>query len=90
MSFNVNVTWRCATTATLPPTDFCRDHHIVFGSGQAVHASSAAQYHGNADLVNPEESLLAALSSCHMLTFLTIAILNACLLSATRIMLKPY
>lgn len=38
--------------------------------------SSAPQYHGNPELANPEEGLIAALSSCHMLTFLAIAALK--------------
>ncbi|MGH7291322.1 MAG: OsmC family protein, partial [Myxococcota bacterium] len=36
-------------------------------------ASAAPEYRGRADLPNPEEALVAALSSCHMLTFLAIA-----------------
>jgi len=33
-------------------------------------ASAAVEYRGNPKLVNPEEALVGALSSCHMLTFL--------------------
>jgi organic hydroperoxide reductase OsmC/OhrA len=50
-----------------------RGHSIHFGSGAAIAASAAPEYHGDADRVNPEETFLAALSSCHMLTFLAIA-----------------
>lgn len=35
--------------------------------------SAASQYRGDASQVNPEDLLVAALSSCHMLTFLAIA-----------------
>ena len=38
-----------------------------------VPASSAKEYRGDPERVNPEEALVAALSSCHMLTFLAIA-----------------
>jgi organic hydroperoxide reductase OsmC/OhrA len=38
-----------------------------------VPASAAKEYRGEADRVNPEEALVASLSSCHMLTFLAIA-----------------
>jgi organic hydroperoxide reductase OsmC/OhrA len=72
MSFNVDLHWTGSDDPITEPTDFCRDHIINFGSGQHVNASSAAEYSGNSGFVNPEESLLAALSSCHMLTFLTI------------------
>ena len=38
-----------------------------------VPASSAPDFRGEAARVNPEEAFVAALSSCHMLTFLAIA-----------------
>ncbi len=50
-----------------------RNHLIQFPGGQFIKASSAPAYFGDSELVNPEESLLAALSSCHMLTVLAIA-----------------
>ncbi|HEU4686494.1 MAG TPA: OsmC family protein [Nitrospira sp.] len=50
-----------------------RDHLLIFGGGITVPASSAPQYRGNPARVNPEEGLVAALSSCHMLTFLAVA-----------------
>ncbi|NMH65812.1 OsmC family protein [Shewanella salipaludis] len=71
MGFQVTVDWQAS--AGTEEGQFCRDHQIAFGSGQRLLASSASEYNGSADRVNPEESLLAALSSCHMLTFLTIA-----------------
>jgi organic hydroperoxide reductase OsmC/OhrA len=50
-----------------------RDHVWVFEGGVRVPASAAPAYRGNPAQVNPEEALVAALSSCHMLTFLAIA-----------------
>ncbi|MDF0534788.1 OsmC family protein [Shewanella yunxiaonensis] len=70
MSFHVTVSWE---TSPAPEGEFVRDHQIQYGSGQRIEASAAAEYKGNETKVNPEESLLAAISSCHMLTFLTIA-----------------
>ncbi len=70
MSFHTYIEW---TRQVKEDGEFCRDHVITFGSGQKVNASSAPEYKGNGNFVNPEESLLAALSSCHMLTFLAIA-----------------
>ncbi|MGL5046862.1 MAG: OsmC family protein [Shewanella sp.] len=70
MGFNSTVNWQ---TSPAEEGEFCRDHSITFGSGQTIQASSAPEYKGNSQNVNPEESLLAALSSCHMLTFLAIA-----------------
>ena len=50
-----------------------RTHRWRFGGGVEVDASSAPEYLGRAELPNPEEALVAALSSCHMLSFLAIA-----------------
>lgn len=50
-----------------------RDHAWTFESGIEIKASSAPGFQGNPDCVDPEEALVAALSSCHMLTFLAIA-----------------
>ena len=47
-----------------------RDHVLVFEGGVRVPASAAPAYRGNPAHVNPEGGLVAALSSCHMLTFL--------------------
>ena len=52
---------------------YTRDHRITFGPTSSVCASAAPEYHGNAECMNPEQSFLAALASCHMLTFLAIA-----------------
>jgi organic hydroperoxide reductase OsmC/OhrA len=49
-----------------------RAHEWRF-AGTTVPASSAKEYRGDPSRVNPEEALVAALSSCHMLTFLAIA-----------------
>jgi organic hydroperoxide reductase OsmC/OhrA len=50
-----------------------RRHRWTFGGGAALDASSAPEYLGDAALPNPEEALVMALSSCHMLSFLAIA-----------------
>ncbi len=50
-----------------------RRHNLITGGGEQLALSSAPEFKGNAELANPEELLVAALSSCHMLTFLAIA-----------------
>ena len=50
-----------------------RDHDVRFERGQRITGSAAPAYFGSADGVDPEEMLVAALSSCHMLTLLAIA-----------------
>lgn len=52
---------------------YSRDHTWKFEGGVRVSASSAPEYLGNANLVDPEKAYVAALASCHMLTFLAIA-----------------
>ena len=50
-----------------------RDHTWIFDGGHRMTATAAPAYLGNPANVNPEEAFVAALSSCHMLTFLAIA-----------------
>jgi organic hydroperoxide reductase OsmC/OhrA len=50
-----------------------RDHEWRFDGGITLPASANPKYLGNPGPVDPEEAFVAALSSCHMLTFLSIA-----------------
>jgi organic hydroperoxide reductase OsmC/OhrA len=50
-----------------------RDHTWSFDGGHTMTATAAPAYLGNPVNVDPEEAFVAALSSCHMLTFLAIA-----------------
>jgi organic hydroperoxide reductase OsmC/OhrA len=52
---------------------YSRDHVWTFQGGSVVKASAAPEYKGNPALANPEEAFVAALSGCHMLTFLALA-----------------
>lgn len=52
---------------------FSRSHVVNFAGGQALRNSSAPDFFGDPALANPEELLVAAVSSCHMLTFLAVA-----------------
>lgn len=53
--------------------NYSRDHVWRFPNGIEVAASATPAYLGNASRVDPEAAFVAALSSCHMLTFLAIA-----------------
>ncbi len=54
--------------------DYPRNHAIAFKNGQEMMiASAAAAYKGDATKADPEDLLVASLSSCHMLSFLAIA-----------------
>jgi len=50
-----------------------RNHAITFKSGAPVIFSASPSYKGDPSKGDPEDMLLAALSSCHMLSFLAIA-----------------
>ena len=55
-------------------SDYPRNHAIVFKNGQErLTASAAPAYKGDATKADPEDLLVASLSSCHMLSFLAIA-----------------
>jgi len=51
---------------------YSRDHVLVFENGQRSLASSAPDFVGNPEALNPETLLVGSLASCHMLTFLAI------------------
>lgn len=55
------------------PEGYSRDHEWNFERGQRLTGSAAPAYLGSAHGVDPEEALVVALSSCHMLTLLAIA-----------------
>jgi len=67
------LSWK-RNTPDFTQATYVRDHELTLGPAKtALHASSAPTYLGNAALPNPEDLLVAALSSCHMLTFLAVA-----------------
>jgi len=68
----VKVEWKRGGVEFTPDT-YDRTHSVRFGGGVQIEASSAPEYRGRSELPNPEEELVAALSSCHMLTFLALA-----------------
>ena len=52
---------------------YSRDHEWIFEGGQRLTGSAAEAFLGSPHGVDPEEALVVALSSCHMLTLLAIA-----------------
>lgn len=70
--YETKLTWK-RTTSDFKYDTYDRTHQITFPGGQVINGSSAPEYLGNREHANPEEVLLAALSGCHMLTFLAIA-----------------
>jgi organic hydroperoxide reductase OsmC/OhrA len=68
----MTLTWKRAT-ADFEYKTYNRDHTWSFDGGHEMTASAAPAYLGNPQNVDPEEAFVAALSSCHMLTFLAAA-----------------
>ena len=71
-------TYRATTRWHRTSSDFTYDtynraHEVTFPGGITVPWSSAPEFRGEPERVNPEEAFVAALSTCHMLTFLAIA-----------------
>ena len=50
--------------------DYERDHEIIIPGKPILYSSSDPSFRGNPNRYNPEELLVASLSSCHMLWFL--------------------
>jgi organic hydroperoxide reductase OsmC/OhrA len=51
---------------------YSREHTVAMGGAAPMQLSAAKAFLGDPKLANPEDLLVAALSSCHMLTFLAI------------------
>lgn len=52
---------------------FTRNHQVSLSGGQQVQVSASPDFKGDPACADPEQLLVSALSSCHMLTFLAIA-----------------
>ena len=66
------VRWQ-RTSSDFTYDSYNRAHTWSFDAGIEVQASAAPVYRGDDERVDPEEAFVAAVSSCHMLTFLAIA-----------------
>ncbi|UXM90077.1 OsmC family protein [Paenarthrobacter sp. JL.01a] len=53
---------------------YSRDHDVEINGLPTLKGSSDPTFHGDRTRYNPEQLLLAALSQCHMLSFLHIAV----------------
>ena len=69
-TFTTSLAWAGSTGAGYD--DFSREHELTMASA-SVRASSDAAFLGDARLPNPEQLLVAAASSCQMLSFLAVA-----------------
>jgi organic hydroperoxide reductase OsmC/OhrA len=52
---------------------YSTNHRMTFSGGLSATLTAAPEYGGDSRYVNPEQALAAALSSCHMMTFIALA-----------------
>lgn len=55
---------------TTDPRSYARDYEVQVGDRPALRCSADAAFRGDGSRYNPEELLLAAVSSCHLLSYL--------------------
>ena len=76
VTYTAEIVWNLKDTDDFASGRYGRAHTVGFDGGANVAASASPHVVGqwaDPDAVDPEEMLVAALSSCHMLTFLHIA-----------------
>ena len=71
-SLSINLVWEL-NNDIFSPGKYSTYHNIKINDKINIHADSASSYGGSVDNMNPEQSLAASLSSCHMMTFLALA-----------------
>ena len=71
-SLSINLEWEL-NNDIFSPGKYSTYHNIKINDKININADSASSYGGNVDNMNPEQSLAASLSSCHMMTFLALA-----------------
>ena len=63
----------CSNSFNFLTRKYSNQHDIIFNSNTTVKGDSAPDWNGNELNINPEQTLAASLSSCHMMTFLALA-----------------
>ncbi len=76
-TYEAKIVWHRQNHERFVDSKYSRAHSWMFDGGVVVPASSAVHSvplpYSKAENVDPEEALVAAVSSCHMLTFLYLA-----------------
>jgi organic hydroperoxide reductase OsmC/OhrA len=74
-SYAVSVEWTGNRgTGTSAYKSYGRENIITAEGKHAIEGSSDRVFHGNVERWNPEEALVAALSPCHLLSYLHVAV----------------
>tara|TARA_B100000029_G_C17155858_1_gene807769 strand:+ start:70 stop:519 length:450 start_codon:yes stop_codon:yes gene_type:complete len=69
---SIDLIWKLENGA-MSPGKYSNQHEITFTPNTKIVADSAPDWRGNELNTNPEQTLAASVSSCHMMTFLALA-----------------
>ena len=69
---SINLKWSL-NGGELSPGKYSNKHQIEFNDEIVINGDAAPDWNGSKQNSNPEQALAAALSSCHMMTFLALA-----------------
>ena len=69
---SIKLYWQ-RSEAELAPGKYTNSHSIMYNDQNKVIVDAAPDWGGSIEHTNPEQALAAALSSCHMMTFLALA-----------------
>lgn len=84
-SFAVSVEWTGNRgTGTSDYRAYGRDNLLTADGKPSIEGSAARVFHGDADRWNPEETLIASLVECHLLSYLYVAVQNGIVVEAYR------
>lgn len=77
-TFKATVNWQLGNTeTTLNPKSFSRNHVVTITNKKTpLEVSAAKPFRGDDTLYNPEDLLLSALASCHMMSYLYVCSQN--------------
>jgi len=68
--FKTNISWQGSPNGTISYKSYSRNHTISVENKPTIPASSDVTFRGDATRYNPEELMIASVSSCHMLWYL--------------------
>lgn len=81
--YNAAIVWTGNTgSGTSDYRSYTRNHNINIGGKPTITASSDPAFRGDPSRHNPEELLVSALSSCHMLWYLHLCAVNNVVVTA--------
>ncbi|MBH90690.1 MAG: osmotically inducible protein OsmC [Candidatus Marinimicrobia bacterium] len=69
---SIDLFWKLEN-GELTPGKYSNQHEIIFTKNTKIKGDSAPDWRGSELNTNPEQTLAASISSCHMMTFLALA-----------------